>query len=116
MPQADNSALMRQMAAKALDMAFPGVGTAVNTVLNIADAIFDGYQIVDQLRGIYTEKVRLNEEYVKLMDNYRDNQFNKQIALYETRIANLSYDIMMEEHEGYSKIVNNIVDRKRYTS
>jgi hypothetical protein len=113
MPQADNSALMRQMAAKALDMAFPGVGTAVNTVLNIADAIFDGYQIVDQLRGIYTEKVRLNEEYVKLMDNYRDNQFNKQIALYETRIANLSYDIMMEEHEGYSKIVNNIVDRKK---
>jgi|GEM_PF-4031952 len=113
MPQADNSAMMRQMAARALDMAFPGVGTAINTVLGIADAIFDGYQIVDQLRGIYTEKVKLNEEYVKLMDNYRDNQFNKQIALYETRIANLSYDIMMEEHEGYAKIVNNIADRKK---
>ncbi len=113
MPQSDNSALMRQMAARALDMAFPGVGTAVNTVLGIADAIFSGYQVVDELRGIYTEKVKLNEEYVKLMDNYRDNQFNKQVALYETRIANLSYDIMMEEHEGYSKIVNNITDRKK---
>jgi hypothetical protein len=113
MPQGDNSEMMRQMAAKALDMAFPGVGTALNTVLGIADAIFSGYQIVDELRTIYTEKVKLNDEYVKLLDNYRDNQFNKQLALYETRIANLSYNIMLEEHEGYSKIVNTIVDRKK---
>lgn len=113
MPEGDNSAMMRQMAAKALDMAFPGVGTAINTVLNIADAIFSGYQIVDELRGIYQEKVDLNKEYVKLMDNLRDDEFNKQIALYETRISNISYDITLQEHEGFSKLVNNIVGRKK---
>lgn len=108
----DNSAAIRAMAAKALDMAFPGVGTAANTLLGIADKIFGGYQIVDQLRNIYDQKVKLNEEYIKLLDRYKDNEFNKQLALYETKIANASYDVMLQEHEGYSKMVNNIVKNK----
>lgn len=109
----DNSEMMRQLAAKALDMAFPGVGTAVSTLLGIADAIFGGYQIVDELRAIYKEKVDLNKEYVLLMDNLRENEFNQQIALYETRISNISYAITLEEHVGYSKLVNSIIDRKK---
>ena len=108
----DNSAAIRAMAAKALDMAFPGVGTGANTLLGIADKIFGGYQIVDQLRNIYDQKVNLNEAYIKLLDRYKDNEFNKQLALYETKIANASYDVMLQEHEGFSKMVNTIVKNK----
>lgn len=108
----EDSKLYLELGAKALDMAFPGVGTATKALLSIADNIFSGYQIVDQLRNIYDQKVKLNEQYIKLLDRYKDNEFNKQLALYETKIANASYDVMLQEHEGYEKMIKNNQDNK----
>lgn len=108
----DDNKLYLELGAKALDMAFPGVGTATKALLSIADNIFSGYQIVDQLRNIYDQKVKLNEQYIKLLDRYKDNEFNKQLALYETKIANASYDVMLQEHEGYSKMINTAIRNK----
>ncbi|RYG54667.1 MAG: hypothetical protein EOO01_00865 [Chitinophagaceae bacterium] len=112
-PQGDNSTLMRDVATKALDMAFPGVGTAVGTALKIADNIFSGYDIINTMKDSYKEKITLNDRYIELLNTYRQTELNKQLSIYETKIANATLRTSRYEHAAYNNRINNIIEKKK---
>lgn len=111
--KADNDAMTRELAFKALDMAFPGVGTAINTVTKVLDGIFQGYQIIDELRENYAEKNRLNDQYLLLLTTYRQVEFQRGLSYYEKRVADLTLSMSQKENEAYNSQVDRITIRKK---
>ena len=111
--EAQNKA-MRDMAARAVDMAFPGVGTAISTVMDLLGAVLDNSDLVDQLKDAYNKKIALRTETLNRLEQLQSARRNSQIAVYEKEIAQINLELSSKRFEEYNKLVENVLDDKLF--
>ncbi|CAD0005765.1 hypothetical protein [Flavobacterium salmonis] len=94
----------REMAANAINMAFPGYGTLANQGLVIAGNILDSYDIVDNLKNLYKEQQSLHLELLDQMEKLKSNSFDRKIANFEKDIADINLELANKQKEEFSKM------------
>jgi hypothetical protein len=106
-------AATRAMATSALNIAFPGYGTAIDKGLQIVGNILDSYDLIDNLKELYKEQKSLNNELLVQLEKLRANSFDKKIAYYEKEIASLNLELARKQRDEFSKMEFDMIADKQ---
>jgi hypothetical protein len=106
--------MMRDMAYKAVDMAFPGIGTALGAVVETLAVLFDNADLIKQLKDRYNQKIALRTELLKQLENLQASRHHSRLAILERDIANINLELSGVKNAEYTKMINMVLgDRKR---